>query len=464
MNSRYNSFFQFLFTFIDLWGINMVYVVALFYFKSLPDILNDPGSYLSLYIVCNIAWMLSAAATSIYINTNSFRYSVLVKNTIETYLGFLFFVFVYTYFAPLSNSEYFVLSLLGGLAATLALSRLLYWIAGTAIRLHEKFVRKVVVIGYNDVAKNLVDQYLSGSKNISIEGFFEDYDKVSELSKYPIIGSPQDCLKYAVEHKISTIYSTLPAKDHPYLYEMAEQAENNFIRFKFAPDLQTGINKNVHVDLSDHIPIISLRREPLDDIANRIKKRLFDIVFSLFVIVFILSWLIPIIAILIKLDSKGPVFFIQNRLGRDLNKIRVFKFRSMRTTEADNQYKQATKDDPRITKLGRILRKTSLDELPQFFNVLLGNMSVVGPRPHPLKMNDDYKKIIDKYMIRHFLKPGITGWAQVNGFRGETKDLKDIKGRIEHDIWYMENWTPWLDLKIIFLTVYNVIKGEENAY
>jgi putative colanic acid biosynthesis UDP-glucose lipid carrier transferase len=256
----------------------------------------------------------------------------------------------------------------------------------------------------------------------------------------------------------------LPAKDHPYLYEMAEQAENNFIRFKFATDFHTMVNRKIHVDFSDHIPIISLRREPLDDIANRIKKRLFDVVFSIFVIVFILSWLIPIIAILIKLDSKGPVFFIQNRLGRDLNKIRVFKFRTMRTTEADNQYKQATKDDPRITKLGRILRKTSLDELPQFFNVLLGNMSVVGPRPHPLKMNDDYKKIIDKYMIRHFLKPGITGWAQINGFRGETKDLKDIKGRIEHDIWYMENWTPYLDVKIIFLTVYNVIKGEENAY
>jgi lipopolysaccharide/colanic/teichoic acid biosynthesis glycosyltransferase len=136
----------------------------------------------------------------------------------------------------------------------------------------------------------------------------------------------------------------------------------------------------------------------------------------------------------------------------------------MRTTEGDNQYKQATKDDPRVTRIGRILRKTSLDELPQFFNVLLGEMSVVGPRPHPLKMNDDYKQIINKYMIRHFLKPGITGWAQVNGYRGETKDLADIEGRIEHDIWYMENWSFWMDLRIIFLTAYNIVKGEKNAY
>jgi lipopolysaccharide/colanic/teichoic acid biosynthesis glycosyltransferase len=136
----------------------------------------------------------------------------------------------------------------------------------------------------------------------------------------------------------------------------------------------------------------------------------------------------------------------------------------MKTTEADSEYKQATQDDDRVTRVGRFLRKTSLDELPQFFNTLIGNMSIVGPRPHPLKMNDTYKMLIKKYMIRHFLKPGITGWAQVNGYRGETKELKDVQGRIEHDIWYMENWNFWLDLKIIFLTVYNIIKGEKNAY
>ncbi|HEX6913812.1 MAG TPA: exopolysaccharide biosynthesis polyprenyl glycosylphosphotransferase, partial [Chitinophagaceae bacterium] len=302
------------------------------------------------------------------------------------------------------------------------------------------------------------------SRNIAVEGFFENFDNVRELSAFPIIGSPQECLQYAIDNNISEIYSTLPARDYPFLSEMAQQAENNFIRFKFATDFQAFVPGNVHVNYARELPILSLRNEPLDDIANRLKKRVFDVFFSLFVCTFVLSWLIPLIAIIIKLDSKGPVFFIQNRLGRDLNRIRVFKFRTMRTTEADNQYKQATKDDPRVTRVGRFLRKTSLDELPQFFNVLFGEMSVVGPRPHPLKMNDDYKKIIDKYMIRHFLKPGITGWAQVNGFRGETKDLEDIQGRIEHDIWYMENWSFWMDVKIIFLTVYNVIKGEKNAY
>lgn len=462
MNTRYNSFFQFLFMFIDLWGINMIYVLSIFNIKSASDVFNS--AYAVLFVVANAAWFLSAVANSLYINSASYKHAVLARNTAQSFLLYLIVLFVFLYCYPYAYSKVFVSVAIGGFAATLILSRVLFFLITKMIKLHEKFVRKIVIIGYNDVAKDLADHYVNSSKNISIEGYFEEYENVKELSKYPIIGNVQECLQYAIANNVSEIYSTLSAKDYPFLYDIAEQAENNFIRFKFATDFHTYVNKNVHVDYFQNIPILSLRREPLDDIANRLKKRLFDIAFSSFVIVFILSWLIPLIALLIKLDSKGPVFFVQNRLGRNLERIRVFKFRSMRTTEADNQYKQATKDDPRVTKIGKILRKTSLDELPQFFNVLLGDMSIVGPRPHPLKMNDDYKKIIDKYMIRHFLKPGITGWAQVNGFRGETKDLKDIEGRIEHDIWYMENWNFFLDLKIIFLTVYNVVKGEKNAY
>jgi putative colanic acid biosynthesis UDP-glucose lipid carrier transferase len=437
--------------------------MALFTSNALANVFNSP-QYLTLFFASNIAWLVSCAITSIYINSNSYKINVLVRHTIQTFILYLLIVFAYLFFTPYTYSKEFVALIMSSFAGSLVISRLLFFTAIKVIRIHEKFVRKVVVIGYNDAAKELVEHHFANSKNISIEGFFEDYDNVHELSPYPIIGNPQECLQYAVENKISEIYSTLPAKEYPFLYEMAEQAENNFIRFKFATDFHTYVNRNVHVDFTDHIPILSLRKEPLDDIANRLKKRTFDVFFSLVIITFILSWLVPIIALLIKLDSKGPVFFIQNRLGRDLNRIPVFKFRTMRTTESDSQYKQATKDDPRVTKIGRILRKTSLDELPQFFNVLLGDMSVVGPRPHPLKMNDDYKQIINKYMIRHFLKPGITGWAQVNGYRGETKELKDIEGRIEHDIWYMENWNSLLDIKIVFLTGYNIVKGEKNAY
>ncbi len=462
MNSRYNSFFQFVFTFIDLWGINMSFAAALFLMSDANSIFQS--SYLALFLVINLAWMLACASTSMYINSNSYRTGTLTRHTFQSYVVYLLMVATFIFLVPFTYELKFIVAVLAGFATVLLVSRLMYLAAIKVVRIHERFVRKVVIIGYNDAAKNLVDHHLSTSKNIAVDGFFEDYENVHELSAFPIIGSPQECLQYAIENNISEIYSTLPAKEYPFLYDMAEKAENNFIRFKFATDFHSFVHSGVHVNYANQMPILSLRNEPLDDIANRLKKRVFDVFFSLFVMVFILSWLIPIIAILIKLDSKGPVFFIQNRLGRDLNRIRVFKFRSMRTTEADTQYKQATKDDPRVTKIGKFLRKTSLDELPQFFNVLLGEMSIVGPRPHPIKMNDDYKQIIDKYMIRHFLKPGITGWAQINGYRGETKNLEDIQGRIEHDIWYMENWSFWTDVKIVFLTAYNVVKGEENAY
>ncbi|HEX3079488.1 MAG TPA: sugar transferase, partial [Puia sp.] len=203
--------------------------------------------------------------------------------------------------------------------------------------------------------------------------------------------------------------------------------------------------------------------EPLEDMGNSIKKRLFDIVFSLLVIVFVLSWLIPILAILIMISSRGHVFFKQKRSGKNNKQFTCYKLRTMRMN-SDEHVRQVTLNDSRVTKLGRFLRKTSLDELPQFVNVLLGNMSIIGPRPHMLVHTNMYSKIMNEYMIRHFLKPGISGWAQVNGYRGEIKEETQLRKRIDHDIWYMENWSIWLDLKIIWMTIYITLRGDKNAY
>lgn len=192
-------------------------------------------------------------------------------------------------------------------------------------------------------------------------------------------------------------------------------------------------------------------------------KRLFDIVFSTLVIVFILSWLTPLMILLIKLESKGPAFFKQERSGKNNRTFRCYKFRSMKPNNYADQI-QTSKKDARITKIGAFMRKTSIDELPQFFNVLFGNMSIVGPRPHMLLHTKEYGVSVDSYMVRHFAKPGITGWAQVTGFRGETKTLEAMEKRVECDVWYLENWTFLLDIKIIFLTVWNIFKGEENAF
>jgi exopolysaccharide biosynthesis polyprenyl glycosylphosphotransferase len=192
-------------------------------------------------------------------------------------------------------------------------------------------------------------------------------------------------------------------------------------------------------------------------------KRLFDIIFSLFIILFVFSWLCPVLAVLIKLESHGPVFFIQMRTGRDNTSFRCFKFRTMYiNAEADSR--QATRDDHRITRIGAFLRKTSLDELPQFFNVLIGNMSIVGPRPHMISHTEKFSQLTEQYVMRHTLRPGITGWAQVCGFRGELRDHDAVLQRVHADVWYLENWSFQLDLKIIFLTFWITLRGDKNAY
>ena len=229
------------------------------------------------------------------------------------------------------------------------------------------------------------------------------------------------------------------------------------------PDTKNVIFRNFKYEYYNYIPILSLRNIPLDDSLNKLVKRLFDIIFSLLVILFVLSWLTPIIALLIKLESKGPIFFSQSRTGINNKQFFCYKFRSMTVNKESNTI-QATKNDKRVTKIGKFIRKTSIDELPQFFNVFFGNMSVVGPRPHMVSHTNKYAKSVDKFMVRHFVKPGITGLAQVSGFRGEIESKTDIINRVKYDIFYIENWSLLLDFKIIFLTINNVFKGEEKAY
>jgi putative colanic acid biosysnthesis UDP-glucose lipid carrier transferase len=210
------------------------------------------------------------------------------------------------------------------------------------------------------------------------------------------------------------------------------------------------------------VPVLTIRQEPLESVMNRAIKRAFDIGFSLFMIIFIFPWLFPVFIILIKLSSNGPAFFTQIRSGRKNKEFLCYKFRSMNVNEEADTL-QATAGDSRITKIGRFLRKTNLDELPQFFNVLAGHMSVVGPRPHMLKHTEEYSKLVDKFMVRGLVKPGITGWAQVSGYRGATQNLRMMLKRIRYDVWYIENWSLLLDIRIIFMTVVNMIRGDKNA-
>tara|TARA_B100000767_G_scaffold120944_1_gene115318 strand:+ start:140750 stop:142108 length:1359 start_codon:yes stop_codon:yes gene_type:complete len=268
---------------------------------------------------------------------------------------------------------------------------------------------------------------------------------------------------YITNENIDEIFCSISELNNEDLLAVVNYADNNLKVVKFIPDRSKVLSKKLQHDYYGIIPILTFRTIPLDDPLSALLKRGFDIVFSLAVIIFILSWLTPLVALVIKVESNGPVFFTQLRNGYNFKSFNCFKFRSM-VNNPNSDLVQASRDDARITIFGQLLRKTSLDEMPQFFNVFLGEMSVVGPRPHMLTHTDMYAKKIDKFMVRHFVKPGITGLAQVSGYRGEIESDKDIIGRVQHDIFYIENWSFFLDLKIIFQTLFNTIRGEEKAY
>jgi putative colanic acid biosynthesis UDP-glucose lipid carrier transferase len=345
----------------------------------------------------------------------------------------------------------------------LFLNRVIYLYIRHYFKQRNYLVRRVMILGYNDVAKKLASYLEEDGTNAEIVGFCEEMDKVSELSSYPIVGSISNAMETSQRYQVNEIYSTIAPEHDLSIYRLMKEADQACIRFRLIPDLSFFVKGVIHINYLKDMPVVSLRHEPLSDAGNRIRKRLFDIAISLPVLIFIVSWLVPLIGLLIWLESPGPIFFKQERTGLDKKPFFCFKFRSMKMSK-DAHLKQATKNDNRLTKMGKFLRKTSLDEFPQFFNVFRGDMSIVGPRPHMLKHTDDYSKLIDSYMIRQFLKPGITGWAQINGYRGETKNLEAMQGRVKHDIWYMENWSLWLDMKILFMTAYHVVKGDENAF
>jgi len=473
MNTRYTNLFRFFFAFLDLAALNLIHIVLLFLMQHLNIAQNRYfaaevkeeilRSYILYFMITNMVWLGCAYFTALYINDKILSFERFAKKTVQSFLLFLVIILFFIFLSKIPwYSRSFVLLSFTGFGITLILTRIFFIVGGDYLRSKQEFNKKIVILGYNDVSKKLMDRFLANNQRSWVEGYFEDYQNVHELSLFPILGRIKECIPYSIQHNITEIYSTISPEKHSYIYELAQDAEKNLIRFKFVPDLQMFVNRSIHVDYLEDIPILSLRSEPLEDIAGRIKKRFFDVLFSFFVITFILSWLLPILAILIKLDSKGPVFFTQFRPGKNNKSFRILKFRSLH--QNPDGEKQVSRDDTRYTRLGKFLRKSSIDEMPQFINVLLGDMSIVGPRPQMLKQTQDFSRVLNHYMIRHFIKPGVTGWAQVNGFRGEIRNEEQLKARVAHDIWYLEHWSIWLDIRIVFLTLYTTLRGDKNAF
>ncbi len=463
MNNRFFKNLQTSLATLDLLALNAVIFIYGLIFKH-ELLANGFMEYFYFGFFLSAAWLSASLAINIYNKENILSFEIFTKKSILAFIYFLIPVFLYLFFFnQFSTLRSFIGMLLCSIPIALFFNRFLYLIIYHYFKNTRNLVNKVVVIGYNNLSKKLATYLEAEGVNKQVIGFFEESKQVNELSKHPILGKIEDAVKMAKELGATEIYSTISPEHNPTIYQLMHDADESCIRMKIIPDIAFLINKQVHLDYLKEIPILSIRNEPLEDLGNRIKKRMFDIVVSSFVIVFVLSWLIPIVGLLIWLENHGPIFFVQLRSGKDNLPFPCLKFRSMKVNNAANEL-QATKNDDRITKVGKFLRRTSLDEFPQFINVFKGEMSIIGPRPHMIKHTTEYSQTVKQYMVRQFLKPGISGWAQVNGFRGETKNVEQMQKRVEHDLWYMENWNAWIDLRIVFMTIFNTFRGEENAY
>lgn len=320
---------------------------------------------------------------------------------------------------------------------------------------------RVVIVGSGANGERLAASLMNDSGfGYKILGFFDDIASVSPSVKkdiYPI----SSLRKFVAENDVRQIFYTLSGQND-ILKEVIRIADDNCVEFYYVPQIPRTLARNFELHSVGHIPVLSIRHNPLKSTVNRIVKRTFDLVVSsLFLCIYPLIY-IPV-AIGIKAGSPGPVYFKQERTGYLGRSFKCLKFRTMKVNATSDSC-QATKNDPRKTRLGEFLRHSSIDELPQFINVWRGDMSIVGPRPHMLMHTEQYAELIDRYMLRHAVKPGITGWAQVNGYRGPTDELWKMKRRVEYDVWYIENWSLLLDMKIMVRTVINAFRSDENAF
>lgn len=480
MSSRFDYIVRISLLLLDFLLLNGALFTAFQIFDSFN--LMQIDTRVNLIYIVNLIWLSMTAILKMYNYRSTGRYSHVKNTTINSLLVFVLFFGIYQVIVrqdeiTLGFSWYFMLQFIVSICASrLLLKKIIqHFVKNTRNR------KKIAIIGFNETGKKLAE-YFSGQKTaFEFSGFFDD--EITKLQAFNgpvtpggvpspggknnlsqlIKGSVKDIMSYAIKNDVREIYSTLLPDDNQEVKALVNVADQHCLRIKFVPDFAHILQSPYHINYMNHFPVISLRDEPLEDTRNQLFKRLFDILFSATVLLFIMSWLFPLVAILIKLTSRGPVVFKQLRSGQDNKPFWCYKFRTM-TVNKESDSKQATVNDARVTALGRFLRKSSMDELPQFVNVLLGDMSIVGPRPHMLKHTEQYSAIISKFMVRHFVKPGITGWAQVKGFRGATETNDLMEKRVEHDIWYMEHWSIWLDVKIIFKTVFNVFKGEKMAF
>ena len=460
MQTRYLYLLRFILGLSDLILINICFFVGFQLANKFGDNI-DESIYRQNILICNLIWLFCTSMFRLYGEHTIYKLELIYRST---WRSIALHAFVFLIFLFFTNKIDFPRDFLVAFYSMVTLSFLLSRFTGTAFQemlaSHFDIKKPVAVLGLNPGGLKLA-AYFEQQSSVNFVGFLgEEGFYVDPSGK--LLPAASEQLRKASRAGVKEVFVSLTPDRMADIPHLLKEGEKQCIRLKFVPDFSSG-QASFKIDHMGGFSVLCVRKEPLEDIENRFKKRFFDVAFSILVLLFVFSWLYPILAIIIKMQSPGPVLFKQLRSGRNNQPFWCYKFRSMRMN-GDSNKKQATKNDDRITPIGKFMRKTSLDELPQFFNVLMGYMSIIGPRPHMLSHTEQYRALIDKYMVRQFLKPGISGWAQVNGFRGETREQWLMEKRVEHDIWYMENWSAMLDVRIIFMTIINVFKGEKNAY
>jgi putative colanic acid biosysnthesis UDP-glucose lipid carrier transferase len=463
MQNRYLYSLRLILFLTDIILINLAFLAA-FRFANLLDkeLLFD--TYRHYWIYLNASWLICAHLFRLYHLQTLQNSEKIYRSTWKSTMLHIFLFILYLLFSKdqqISRTFFCLFYFL--VISAFFLSRFASTVFEIKLLLKYKLRRPVALMGKNATSLKLASYFQQNRKQYDFGGFInEDTTQYVDPTGKVLMGTCEQIRK-AAENGIKEIYVSLTSDRIHDIGYLVREAEQHCIHMKFLPDLSQMILPSFKINHLAGLPVINLRVEPLEEIQNRFRKRLFDIAFSLLVIAFILTWLYPIMAIIIKIQSPGPLLFKQLRNGKDNKPFWCYKFRSMRINNESDK-RQASRNDERVTPFGHFIRRTSIDELPQFFNVLLGTMSIVGPRPHMLKHTEQYREIIDKYMVRQNLRPGITGWAQVNGLRGETNTLDLMEKRVEHDIWYLENWSLMLDIKIVFMTLIHVFRGDKQAY
>lgn len=453
---------------IDAPVVGLSYLMAL-HFSNLQSTnaanLND---YLFTFILLFI-WYLATGVSRLYKDRRSNKFSEEIIFIIYTLIIFTILLSSVSFFLRhyFRFNAYFFGYLIGILFVFLTFTKYIIRKYLHSAIYQGKLLDNIVIIGATpsalDFYETINKYYYYGYKCL---GFLDDHN--NKLNGCTYFGTIDQLSSVLVSQPIDEVVIALPNTDGRQIQRCIEVCDFHSVKTRIVPDLQQYTSAQIQVNNIGLLPVISVRALPLDKWENQLLKRLFDIAFAIFFFVVIGWWLLPLIAIAIKMTSQGGVIFKQERWGLNNKKIVCYKFRTMIVGSEDidesGNYKQAYKNDPRITWLGSYLRRTNLDELPQFWNVLLGNMSVVGPRPHPTPLNLESMHTVENYMLRHLVKPGITGWAQVNGCRGETKTPGSMQRRINFDLYYIHRWTFWLDCQIILQTIINIFRGDQNAY